>query len=50
MNNQTGITIAIVFVAVIGLLSAVAVFQKCGAKALLFGHWASMAAMTGMCD
>jgi hypothetical protein len=52
MNNRTGITIAIMFVAIIGILSTVAIFQKCGAKALLFGNGAgaAIAAMTGMCD
>ena len=35
---------------VMGISSAVIIFQECGAKALLFGNGAAMAAMTGMCD
>lgn len=40
----------LVFCVVAGIACMVYVFQQCGARALLLGDGAAMAALMGMCD
>lgn len=42
--------IAFVAFLCIGIGMTIFTFQECGAKALLYGNGASMAALTGACD
>ena len=48
--NQFGFLILILIFVAIGTFTVFYSFSKCGAKALLLGDKAFIAAVTGMCD
>jgi hypothetical protein len=48
--NRFALVMMAGFVALLGLSAAVYSFQKCGAKAFLFGNGALYAAASGACE